>query len=168
VSENKETNRGQGGSLDLTSESEISRRDLLMRLSPLGSVKLDTSRCTGCGLCAAECPTGALAITAGEEADSFQLVFQHGICMACGQCVEICPEDCLAVERVLEMERIESRLVLFKDTLARCAGCGSPLGPESMIDRMRARLTAAGQAFSTRFDLCPDCKVKAQLSQLKI
>ncbi|MFC1914243.1 4Fe-4S dicluster domain-containing protein [Chloroflexota bacterium] len=149
-------------------EGEISRRELLRRLSPLGKVELDSSRCTGCGLCAVECPTGALVISSGEEADAFKLIFKHGNCVACGLCVEICPEKCLRMERVIELDKVGSQSVLFEDTIIRCSGCGSPLGPKSMVDKMQARVTAAGQTLPLQFELCPDCKVRAQFSQLRM
>jgi ferredoxin len=146
----------------------LTRRELLQRLSPLGKVALDSSRCTGCGLCAVECPTEALVFSLCKDDDTFQLVFRHGSCLACGQCAVICPEKCLAVERILGLDNIGSQSVLFQDRLLRCSKCGQPLGPKSMIDRMRARVAAAGKTFPFQFELCPDCKVRSQLSQLRM
>ena len=149
-------------------KDEISRRQLLEMASPLGKVELDSSRCTGCGLCAVECPTGALVFSSGEETDAFRLLFKHGYCVACNQCVEICPEKCLCVERALELDKIGGQSVLFEDTIIKCSGCGSPLGPKSMIDKIRARVIAAGKIFPARFELCPDCKVRGFFSQSRI
>src|SRR4030067_7782 len=111
-------------------KNEISRRELLKRLSPLSKVKLDSAQCTGCGLCVVECPTEALLISSNEEDDTFQLLFKHGNCVACGQCVEICPEKCLAVERLLEPDHMHNYSVLFKDKIVRCSRCDSPMGPK--------------------------------------
>ena len=103
---------------------------------PLGKVEIDGSRCTGCGLCALECPTGALATSHGED-DGYQLLFRHGSCVACGQCVEICPEECLHLERTLELDRInQPAKVLFEDRIARCSQCSNPIGTEAMIDKL--------------------------------
>jgi ferredoxin len=85
-------------------EGEMSRRELLKLASPLGKVMLDSSKCTGCGLCATECTDGALTISSSGE-DTYQLLFKHNLCTACGQCVEVCPEQCLRLERALELDR---------------------------------------------------------------
>lgn len=149
-------------------EGALSRRELLKRLSPFGKVKLATSQCTGCGLCALECPTGALTVSSSEETDAFQLLFKHGQCVACSLCVEICPEKCLHVERVLELDKMDSQSVLFEDTIVRCSGCGSPIGPKAMIDKLQARVVAARHSFPSQLELCPACRVQAQFSQLKM
>jgi len=149
-------------------EGEISRRELLKRLSPFGKVEFDSSQCTGCGLCALECATGALTVSSSEETAAFQLLFKHGYCVACSRCVEICPEKCLYMKRVLELDKMDSQSVLFEDTIVRCSGCGSPIGPKTMIDKLQARVVAAGQSFPFQFELCPTCKVQAQFGQLRM
>lgn len=148
------------------SKGEISRRELLNRLSPLGKVSLDAAQCTGCGLCALECPTGALTVMLSEESDTFRLLFQHGSCVACGQCVEICPEKCLQVERLLELDKMDSQSVLFEDGIARCPRCGGAVGPKSMIDKLQARMKAAGHSLASQCGLCSECKAQTQFSQL--
>ena len=151
----------------LRPKGEISRRELLKLASPLGKVTLEEAKCTGCGLCALDCPTGALAVSSSGEADVYQLLFKHNLCVACGQCVEVCPEQCLGLERTLELDRLGSpAAVLFEDTTVRCSECSSPVGTRSMIDNVRAKLLAAGQS-STKFELCPTCKVKTELGQLR-
>lgn len=149
-------------------EGEISRRELFQRLSPLGKVQLDASRCTGCGLCALECPTGALVVSSGEETDAFQLRFRHGYCLACSQCVAVCPEKCLFVERVLELDKMDQESVLFEGAIIRCSNCGSPIGPKAMIDKLRDRVLAAGQSPPSQFGLCPNCKAEAVFRQMRM
>ena len=152
----------------LKPESEISRRELLKRLSLFGKVKLDVSQCTGCGLCAVECPTRALSVSLSEETDIFQLLFKHGDCVACSRCVEICPEKCLRMERVVELDKMDSQSVLFEDVIIRCSSCGGMVGPKTMVDRLQARVAAAGRPIPAQPELCPTCKVKAHFSGLRI
>ncbi|MFC1990922.1 4Fe-4S dicluster domain-containing protein [Chloroflexota bacterium] len=147
---------------------EISRRELFQRLSPLGNVDLDSSRCTGCGLCAGECPTEALMISSNEETYAFQLLFRYDHCVACGSCVEICPEKCLRMERVFDLGKMDSQSVLFEDEIVRCSKCGSPIGPKVMIDKMQARVVTARHSFPSQPELCPACKIKTHFSQLSV
>ena len=53
---------------------------------------VDSSRCTGCGRCAAICEFNALAV-AGKSV----LVFEE-LCHSCGGCVRICPEQAITEE----------------------------------------------------------------------
>ncbi len=148
-------------------KGEISRRELLKLASPLGKVTLEKARCTGCGLCAVDCPSGALTILSGGEADVYQLLFKHNLCVACGQCVEVCPEQCLHLERTLELDEISRpATVLFEDEIVRCSDCGSPMATRAMINSIKAKLPDTGQLPSSQFELCPACKAKVQFSQM--
>ena len=147
--------------------TEISRRELFEQFSPFGRVTLDSSQCTGCGLCTLECPTWALIISSDEETGVFQLLFKHSSCVACSYCVEICPENCLHMERVLGLDNIRGQSTLLEGKLVRCSECSSPIGPKAMVDKLQAKVEATGNAFSYQAELCPRCKVQAQFSQLR-
>ncbi len=63
-------------------------------------IKLDESKCTGCGACEKVCPVDAIAINEIAHID-------HEQCIQCGACVEECPEQALSIE---EEERISPRI----------------------------------------------------------
>ena len=149
-----------------TPEGGVSRRELFYKLSPLGKLTLDVTRCTGCGLCAVECPDGAMIIST-EPAGSFQLLFRHGSCTACGLCAGICPEKCLSVERTFEPDKMGAPVVLFEDKLILCSECGQAIGPAAMIDKLKSRVNSLHPA-SSQFDLCPECRVRAQFGELRV
>jgi len=161
----KGTNQAKLKLHSLKPGGEISRRELLKLASPFGKVELDGSQCTGCGLCALDCPTGALTVSTSGETEAYQLLFKHNLCLACAKCIEVCPEQCLHLERTLEVDKFNRpATVLFEDTIVMCSECGRPVGSRAMIDNIKAKLSAVGQAFPSQFELCPMCKVKSQFS----
>lgn len=59
-------------------------------------ISVDGARCKRDGLCAAECPSGAL----GVDAQGAPVVVDAALCNACGHCVAVCPHDALTNARV--------------------------------------------------------------------
>jgi len=126
---------------------------------PFGSLKLDGSKCTGCGLCVRDCPTEALTASSGQEA--FSLLFSHDRCLGCNRCLAICPERCLSLEHILKLDEINGPAqVLFEDGIVRCRRCGGVIGSEAMVGGLRAKVLGSGKSSADYFDLCPDCKVR--------
>lgn len=144
-----------------TANPGISRRELFQKLSPLGCVTLDSERCTACGLCAAQCPTGALQIAWEESDETFRLLFQHRLCTACKLCADLCPEGSLAVTRTINKAGVAGEAkVLYEDKLLRCRECGSPIGTERLVGQIEKRVAEIGLAEGERRRLCPDCKMR--------
>lgn len=112
--------------------------------------------CTGCGACAAACPTGIVKMTGERPA----LSFAAGECTFCGACAEACPEglfdrerealpyrphiaahclphagiDCQACRDVCPQEAIRfpprrGGPFLPQVTASLCSGCGACVAP---------------------------------------
>lgn len=65
-----------------------------------GIMKVDSDKCTGCGLCIENCPFKCL-----ERDDEGRAKMRSGcLCMSCFNCTVACPVDALAAERVYNVK----------------------------------------------------------------
>ncbi|MBN2303968.1 MAG: 4Fe-4S binding protein [Anaerolineae bacterium] len=56
----------------------------------------DLTNCTGCGLCAKDCPSDAIdVIVLDKKARKFVFRYHVDRCTFCSQCVMSCPKKCL-------------------------------------------------------------------------
>lgn len=64
-------------------------------------------KCTGCGICATNCPTHCITIVKGKREDGKPCAQEYNVniqqCMFCGICVEVCPFDALHVGHRYEL-----------------------------------------------------------------
>ena len=56
-------------------------------------IKIDESRCTGCGACITACAEGAIQLEAGKAK-----VISDSFCDGLGACLAVCPEGALTIE----------------------------------------------------------------------
>jgi ferredoxin len=130
--------------------------------APLGTLAIDTSKCTLCLSCVSACPEGALA----DNPDKPQLRFLEKNCVQCGLCARTCPEDAITLQSRLWLAdggaaRKKLR-VLAEMEPYRCVRCGKPFGTLLAIENMLSKLSghAAFQgAAAERLKMCSDCRV---------
>ncbi len=93
---------------------------------PFANVKIDSSICSACGLCARFCPTEALRLVTDEA--RFGLSFQPALCLACDICAAACPEQAISFSRHLTPTLLVAAKPgwLVVGPLTACAGCGQP------------------------------------------
>jgi ferredoxin len=122
-------------------------------------------KCTGCGLCAMDCPTKALTIFQSEKEETYQLLFRYDVCNACGLCEKSCPEQCLQLKQGPEMGGTEKEAeVIFEDKISKCIECGTPLFPEAMVKNLKSKIFLNREP-AWSFNLCPSCRIKNQFER---
>ncbi len=125
------------------------------------------SRCTLCSACVQECPTDALTLRRSEERE--ELLLLPGRCIACGYCVEVCPEDAMALVHEAPREPGKWRTI-YSEEAVRCAACGRPVAPKSMVVAVARRIVSAGlnEKILVTLVLCDACRQRYQLGALKL
>lgn len=63
-----------------------------------GKLQWDPANCTGCGICAMDCPAQALEINVlDKKSKQFVIIYYADRCTFCAQCVHSCNHGCLAM-----------------------------------------------------------------------
>ena len=84
-------------------------------------VKIDASKCVGCGLCVNVCAAHNMKL----EDKKAKIQFEH--CIMCGQCTAVCPQKAISITGY-DMEKVEKGEDIF-------------LNPEDVLDVIRFRRT---------------------------
>ncbi|MBQ3105964.1 MAG: 4Fe-4S binding protein [Eggerthellaceae bacterium] len=90
-----------------------------------GSIRIDTEKCTSCGMCTTFCPTGALKkseeeVPEGEE--GVLLEFSVTDCVQCNLCADACLKKCITVDSTMSLDELfdfEPRFILLPKAPAR-------------------------------------------------
>ena len=130
--------------------------------SPLGSLLVNTDRCTLCLSCVGACPEAALA----DNPDQPQLRFTESKCVQCGLCAKTCPEDAITLQPRLWLadggKARKALRVLAQQEPYRCIKCSKPFGTLRAIENMLTKLaghSAFQGAAADRLKMCGDCRV---------
>jgi len=76
---------------------------------------VDENGCTGCGICAEECPAETISIK-NEKAQ-----IDMANCIRCGNCHDICPENAVRHDSEKIPEQVEANIAWAKDCMDSCA-----------------------------------------------
>lgn len=86
-------------------------------LRGVSTLKLDTAKCIGCGMCATVCPHAVFKVEERKAA-----VTNADLCMECGACANNCPVSAISVKKGVGCAQAV-RNGLLKGTEPDC-GCG--------------------------------------------
>ncbi len=130
--------------------------------APLGTLVVDSTKCTLCLSCVSACPAAALA----DNPDKPQLRFIEKNCVQCGLCASTCPEDAITLQPRLWLaeggKARKNARVLAEMEPYRCVRCSKPFGTLLAIENMIGKLAghAAFQGLAAeRLKMCGDCRV---------
>ena len=127
--------------------------------APLGTLRVETERCTLCMSCVSACPASALQDNPLQP----ELKFIEKNCVQCGLCAKTCPEQAIALQPrlLLTPERGQPRRLHHSPPYA-CVRCGKPFGTLKAIEAMLGRLSGHSMfqgAALERLKMCGDCRV---------
>jgi ferredoxin len=100
--------------------------------APVADVRVDAHRCSGCGMCARYCPTGALAFSMSTSSDdiatTFALALRTSLCIDCGICAVACPEQAISYGEEITATSFGAPewATVASGPLIDCTACGLP------------------------------------------
>jgi hydrogenase-4 component H len=119
-----------------------------------GAVRIDASKCIGCGACVRACPSNALELI--ESPDRVVIRYFVGRCIFCWRCLDSCPVGAIAGTREFELatDKVEDLFNYTVHSRAECGECGGGFATRRLLSYVNARSRVA-EYYS---NLCLDCR----------
>jgi len=95
---------GVGGALKNISMGFASRSQKQAMHADVEPRFVSPDRCTGCGVCVRNCPTGSIKIEGGKAK------FDYSSCIGCGECIALCPESALRILWETDAEAFQEKV----------------------------------------------------------
>ncbi len=77
-----------------------------------GLWSFDINKCTGCGLCFKDCPSGAIELKPTEKTKAGRYPINYvNRCMFCSQCQEVCPTGAIQMTPVYELSDYKKKII---------------------------------------------------------
>ncbi|AFK51422.1 Membrane-bound hydrogenase, subunit NuoI [Thermogladius calderae 1633] len=119
-----------------------------------GAIRIDASKCIGCGACVKACPPNALELLESPE----RLVIRYfvGRCIFCWRCVDVCPVKAVVGTREFELatDRVEDLFNYTVHRRAECRECGSGFATRRMVEYVTEK-SAVSEYYANE---CPECR----------
>ncbi|MHA1408941.1 MAG: 4Fe-4S binding protein [Candidatus Odinarchaeia archaeon] len=73
---------------------------------------LNIDKCTGCGLCSRDCPSGAIEMKETQKTKTGRYPTCHvAKCMFCGQCEDVCPTGAIHMSPNYELADYKKKII---------------------------------------------------------
>lgn len=101
----------------------------------IGSLEIETEKCSACRMCAVFCPTGA--ITKVDDDLGYGIKHRPSACMQCRLCEEICPENAITIGSEVSIEQFMGKKAVFYEMKKPT---WQPNKPTSLYDKIHTVL----------------------------
>lgn len=117
-------------------------------------IKIDESRCNGCGACAAACHEGAIEMINGKAK-----LTREDYCDGLGDCLPACPTDAISFEEREAPAYDEAAVLLAKQSKSAALPCGCPGTQSRAIRRDDQHHDTKGSSVCSQLSQWP-CQLK--------